>query len=909
MPLGPGTRLGPYEILSALGAGGMGEVYRARDTKLDRDVAIKVLPEVFAAEPERIARFQREAKTLAALNHPHIAAIYGIEESDGTHALVMELVEGEDLSQRISRGPVPLDEALPIAKQIAEALEAAHEQGIIHRDLKPANIKVRPDGTVKVLDFGLAKLHDSNAPNGPNVPNAMSMSPTITSPAMMTSVGVLLGTAPYMSPEQARGKAIDKRADIWAFGCLLYEMLTGKRAFDDEDVSMTLSKILQREPDFDALPPTVPARVRQALRVCLRKDSKQRMGDIRDVRLALEGAFETVLTPGTAAVAATSPAGWRRGLVLFGIFVIGGSVVGGAVWFATRPTPPRVVRTEIATAGATALSISGGDRDIAITPDGSRIVYRGQNELLVRSLDQLVPTALTGLGTPRGVFISPDGQWVGFFDGNGLKKVAITGGPPVTLTTGVIGQNSRGATWSEGGAIIFATSAIGTGLQRVSESGGEPTVLTKPNRERGEDDHVWPEFLPGGQAVLFTITATVGGLNNAQIAVLDLRTNRQTVLVRGGHHAHYVPSGHLVYGTGGTLRAVAFDLARLTVTGTAVPVLEQVATTAGGGVNAVVAGNGTLVYATATAVVGVGDGLRSLVWVDRTGREEALRLLPADYGWARVSPDGLRVATSFAGPEGQQDVWVSELARGTLSRVTTDQQTDNDPVWTPDGRRLVFASQRGRDRFGFYSVAADGTGPVDLLLMSETAGFFRPYGWSPDGKSLVFDYGGVDGRGNIGMLSMESTRPWKPLLQTEANEVSPTLSPDGAWIAYSSNRTGRPEVYVERFPDLGDRKQISTDGGAEPLWSRDGHELLYRRGNAMIAVPLDSKPTLSVGSPRVLFEAAYFATDGSRRWDLSPDGKRFLMIKQNGGDIASRPQNLVVAQHFDEELKRLVPTK
>ena len=878
----------------------MGQVYRATDTTLDREVAIKILPDAFAADPERLARFEREAKTLASLNHPHIAAIYGFEKSAGMHALVMELVEGDDLSQRIALGAIPIDEALLIAKQIAEALEAAHEQGIIHRDLKPANIKVRTDGTVKVLDFGLAKALEATGAMSASV----SMSPTITTPAM-THTGMILGSAAYMSPEQARGKTLDRRVDIWAFGCVLYEMLTGQRAFGGEDVTVTLARVVEREPDFGALPSSVPARVRQSLRVCLQKNLKQRAHDMADVRLALEGAFETIVIPGAMGTAPPSPLGWRRALVPVATLVIGGVVVGAAVWFATRPTPPRVVRTEIATAGAAALSIQGGDREIAITPDGSRIVYRGENKLLVRALDQLTPTALTGLGIPRGPFVSPDGQWVGFFDRFSLKKVAITGGPASTLAAadGSSGE-ARGATWGEDGTIIFATNSSATGLQRVSAAGGEVTVLTKPNRVGGESDHVWPEFLPGGQAVLLTITPVGGDLDNAQIAVLDLRSNTLTVLVHGGSHAHYVASGHLVYGAGGKLRAVAFDLARLAVVGTPVPVVEQVATTGAGGVNAVVAANATLVYVPGdiTAVQ------RSLVWVDRQGREEPIRLPPADYGWAHLSPDGSRVAVSFTGPEGQ-DVWISDLGRGSLSRVTTDIETDNDPVWTPDGLRVVFPSRRKNGRFGFYSSAADGTGPVDLLLMSETTGFFRPYGWSPDGKTLVFDYGGTDGSGNIGMLSMEAGRPWKPLLQTEADEVSPALSPDGVWMAYTSNRTGQPEVYVERFPSLTDRQPISTDGGAEPLWSRDGRELFYRRGNAMMVVPLDGSSTLSVGNPRVLFEGSYYATGGSRRFDIAPDGKRFLMLKQGAGHNASSPQNLAVVLNWFEELKRLVPTK
>jgi eukaryotic-like serine/threonine-protein kinase len=889
----------------------MGEVYCARDTRLKRDVALKILPQSFAADPDRLARFQREAEVLASLNHPNIAAIYGLEESDvstgsgqaAIRALVMELVEGETLADRITRGPIPLDEALPIAKQIAEALEAAHEQGIIHRDLKPANIKVRSDGTVKVLDFGLAKLAESSGSS----PSDASLSPTITSPAM-TGVGVLLGTAAYMAPEQAKGRSADKRSDIWAFGCVLFEMLTGRRAFDATDVSDTLAAILMKEPDWNALPARIPPRIGTVLRRCLQKDRKHRARDVGDVALALEGAFDVPVDRHIEPKGARQ-VGWRALLVALAILLSGGALGGIAVWWAARPDPPKVVRLEMATDGATALNVSGNDRDLAITPDGSRIVYRGNNRLLVRALDQLTPMTLVasvqgrgGVFTPHGVFVSPDGAWVGFFEGVALKKVAITGGPPVTLTA--TDGSSRGATWSDDGTIIYATGASSSGLQRISAAGGKPTVLTTPDVKHGELDHAWPEFLPGGRAVLFTIISATGrSLDDAQIAVLDLRTNTRTVLVTGGHHAHYVRTGHLVYGTGGTLRAVAFDLPRLAVTGTPVPVLDQVMTMATGAVDAQVAANGTLAYFPGSG----GDVPRSLVWVDRSGHEDPTGLPKASYGWERVSPDGSRIAVSITSGGGQ-DVWIGEPGRGTLTRVTTDPEIDNDPIWTPDGKRLVFPSRREGGRFGFYSMAADGTGPVERLLMSEGPGTFRAYDWSPDARNLVFDYASPVGKGDIGVLSMESGHKWRPLLHSEAYEASPTLSPDGGWMAYVSEQSGRPEVYVERFPGLGDRKQISTDGGSEPVWSPDGRELFYRNGPSMTVVPIERKPTLSIGAPKVLFEEAYFAAgDGSRRYDITPDGKRFLMIKEPGSEDA--PKNLTVVLNWQEELKRLVPTK
>ena len=581
----------------------MGEVYQATDTNLKRQVAIKVLPEAVATDSERLARFQREAEVLASLNHPNIAAIHGLERTDSQTALVMELVEGPTLADRIAQGPIPVDEALPIAKQIAEALEAAHEQGIIHRDLKPANVKVRPDGTVKVLDFGLAKAMESPGAASLNA----SLSPTITTPAM-TQAGMILGTAAYMSPEQARGKPADKRADIWAFGCVLYEMLTGRRAFGDEDVSLTLSKVLQLEPDFDALAANVPPRVRQTLRVCLRKEPRQRASDIRDVRLALEGAFETATLQTAVPVGAPEPTGWHPVWILTASAMLVAAVSAASVWFAVRGADvlPRVSRLVVALVGENQVTINGLSRDIALTPDGAHLVYIGNNgtTLFVRALEALESVPVFA-GTPRGPFVSSDGEWIGFADsaaGDVLKKVARTGGPAVTLA--MLDGGLRGATWAPDGTVIFATSRQETGLQRIDATSAAPIVLTRPDSSQGELDHLWPEPLPGGRAVLFTITTAPQDLDAAQVAVLDLETGAQKVLFRGGAHAHYLPTGHLIYGAGGTLRAVRFDLARMETEGTSIPVVPAVATTGFGGVDTAVADDGTLVY-----VAGVSEAI------------------------------------------------------------------------------------------------------------------------------------------------------------------------------------------------------------------------------------------------------------------------------------------------------------
>jgi eukaryotic-like serine/threonine-protein kinase len=879
----------------------MGEVYRARDTRLKRDVAIKIVPESFAADPERLARFQREAEVLASLNHPNIAAIHGLEESDGTRALVMELVEGETLADRIARGAIPWDEALPLAKQIAEALEAAHERGIVHRDLKPANIKVRPDGTVKILDFGLAKLTESTTSNSPD-PSGLSMSPTITSPALVSGAGVLLGTAAYMAPEQAKGRPADKRSDIWAFGAVLYEMLSGQRAFKGDDISDTLAAVLRQDIDWTALAPSTPASVRRLIARCLDRDAKRRLRDIGEARIALDDPAALARGDAGGVPALAPPRSLlRRATPIAAALFVGALIAAGSVWLLTRPAPPSVVRTTVTTSGSTALALSGIDRDVAITPDGSRIVYRGTNQLLVRALNQLEPTVLSGLGAPRGIFVSPDGQWIGFFDGTTMKKVAITGGPPVAIAPAQ-GIGSRSATWGPDGTIIFATGAPATGLRRVSAAGGDSTVLTKPDRERGERDHREPEFLPGGGAVLFTITP-INGIE--QIAVLDLQTGTSKVLIRDGSHAHYVSTGHLVYGVTGTLRAVAFDLGRLQVVGTPAPVLEGVVTTGLGPTglgtaDAAVAANGSLVY-----VPGRAGGARqqTVVSVNREGQAAPLPGLPPDsYRDVRVSPDGGRLALAT-----EADVWTYDVVRATLSRLTTDAASDRSPLWTPDGQRIIFRSTRAGYPELFWR-PADGTGREERLLSrgKELIDLY-PSGWSPDGRQLLFTEAFPCA---IGQMAIEAPSNANVLVTSEGCNAHPAVSPNGRWIAYRSNVSGQNEIYVERYPELGNRQQISTGGGYVPLWSRDGRELFFLSpdGREMLAVPVQSGSTLVAGRPQVLFETATAVTVSGRPYDVAPDG-RFLIIRRVETEAGGTPSNMIVVLNWTEELKRLVPTK
>ena len=685
MAIGPGSRIGPYEVTALIGEGGMGKVWRAHHPGLKRDDALKVLPDAFASDPDRVARFQREAQVLASLNHPNIAHIYGLEQADGVQALVMELVEGPTLADRVAQGSIPVDEALPIARQIAEALEAAHEQGIVHRDLKPANIKVRSDGTVKVLDFGLAKAME---PMLAGVSDATA-SPTITSPRMMTGAGVLLGTAAYMSPEQARGKAVDRRSDIWAFGCVLYEMLVGKGAFQDQDVAGTLAAVLRADPDWAALPSAVTFPIRSLLRGCLEKNIGQRVGSISTVlfvlRHQMDGQPATSVDEAAPFTKIRHDVQKRRqwlALVATAAFIAGVASAATLIWGRTRQSPGRVIRTMIASSSTAPFTIGTVCREVGISADSTRIAYTGGSpvQLYVRTMDALVPTALNGPSLPHCPAFSPDGRWIAFFDLSdavSLKKVAATGGAAVPLAAGT--GAARGAAWLTSDAVIFGTSDGRTGLLRVNSDGGTPEILTRPDTAAGELDHVWPEVLPDGQSVLFTIL-TSSDIDQAQVAILDLATGAHSVLLRGGTHAQYVSPGYLVYGAAGALRAVAFDARRREVIGVPVPVVEGLAITGPGAVHAGVAPDGTFVYATGGSVAHTD---RLLTWVDRQGREEPLPIPPQRYEYPRLSPDGTRLAFYNDGQD--EDIWIWSIAGQALTRVTFDRGRDSYPVWTADG--------------------------------------------------------------------------------------------------------------------------------------------------------------------------------------------------------------------------------
>ena len=894
MSLAAGTRLAHYEIIEPIGKGGMGEVYRARDTKLDRNVAIKVLPEEFAKDKERLARFEREAKLLASLNHPNIATIHGIEESDGVKALVLELVEGPTLAERIAEGPISVEETLAIAKQMAEALEAGHETGVIHRDLKPANVKVKEDGTIKVLDYGLAKALESETATGTD--SQLSQSPTLTRHG--TQVGVILGTAAYMSPEQAKGKKVDKRADIWAFGVVLYEMLTGTKPFPGDDISQTLARVIDREPDWSALPATVSPSLATYLRRCLQKDPRQRVQAIGDVRLAMEGAFETTVAPQGAV---SRPAGWRESMGMAAAAGLLFSIVTGvAVWRVARPAETARPVARFSLPLPPDVSLTGTGRHVVgLSPDGTRLVYSANEQLYLRKMDEVDAAPIRGTeGGARSPFFSPDGEWVGFDAGGGqLKKVAVSGGAPVTLCDA---QTPLGARWGADDSIVFGQRGIG--IMQVSAEGGTPEILI-PLKGTAEVGH-GPQVLPGERAVLFTLG---DGTNwdDAQIVVHSLETDERKVLIESGRDARYVPTGHLVYVFDGTLLAVPFDLDKLEVTGGPIPMAEDIRIARdranSGAAQFSVSDTGALVY-----VTGGDPGERTLVWVDRDGREETLAAEPRDYRYPRISPDGGRVALDVRDQE--NDIWIWDFARETLTRHTFAPGGDMYPVWTPDGRRIAFSSGRNGVP-NLYWKAADGTGVVERLTEREHAQY--SYAFTPDGRQLLFSEPRKSGRdrslnqgSDLRVLSLEGSP--EPLLETEFSELNGEISPDGRWLAYQSNASGQDEIYVRPFPNIEEGQWlISNGGGTRPLWARDGQELFYLApGARLMAVGVQTEPSFAPGNAEEVFEG-YWAGALGRTYDISPDGERFLMIKESAG--GDSPEFILV-QNWFEELKRLVPT-
>jgi serine/threonine protein kinase/Tol biopolymer transport system component len=879
--LAQGTNLGPYEILAPIGAGGMGEVYRALDTKLKREVAVKVLPDSFARDPERMLRFQREAEVLASLNHPNIAHIYGVEQS----ALVMELVNGQTLPSGL-----PLDTALNYAKQIAEALEYAHERGVIHRDLKPANVKVTPEGVVKLLDFGLAKAIEDPASAGEDP----GKSPTLTLGA--TRLGVILGTAAYMSPEQASGKTADRRADIWSFGVVLFEMLSGKRAFEGESVSDTLATVLKLDPDWSVLPTDTPQAIRKLIQRCLKKDRKQRLQAIGEARIAIE---ETLNGTSQESEAVPTVAPRKRSLVPWAIagLLFAGLSALAFVHFRDTRVPQPLVRLDVDLGPGVRLGQVGAD--VILSPDASRLVYVSQNRLFTRRLDQPQATALAGTEGSALPFFSPDGQWIAFFTLGKLKKIPVEGGAVIALCDSNAG---RGGSWADDGYIIAALNNSG-GLSRIPSAGGTPAPVTE--LAPGETTHRWPQILPGGKAVLFTAHNGENTNNFNTIEVMSLGDHHVKTLQRGGSFARYLPTskgaGYIVYTNGGRLFAIPFDLHTLAVRGTPVPVLEDVASSAANGSAQFDFSNGT--SAPATLVYRNGTRAASLFtvqWLDSQGKTQPLLATPGDYRRPRLSPDGQRLALTVT-KDGADDVWVYDLHRSVMTRLTFGGIENPDVVWTPDGRFIMFAADGG-----IAWTRSDGGSKSHFLTQSKA--IQRPWSISPDGRRLA-----IMQQRDLWTMPVESDgdglRGGKPeiFLHTEFEERHDFFSADGRWMAYSSNESGTFQVYVRAFPDKGGKWQISNDGGLYPVFSRNGHDLFYRTedNQIMVASYTVMGDSFVADKPRVWSDKRIANVGNGGTYDVAPDGKRIAALMPVDGPEDLQTQNHVIfLQNFSDEVRR-----
>jgi Tol biopolymer transport system component len=873
-----GGRLGPYEILSAIGAGGMGEVYKARDSRLNRDVALKVLPAAFAADTERMARFEREARLLASLNHPHIAALYGLEESGGTPALIMELVDGPTLADRIAAGPIPIDEALPIAREIAEALEYAHERGIIHRDLKPANIKVKPDGTVKVLDFGLAKAVTEDS-----LTVDMNNSPTLSMGA--TVAGVILGTAAYMSPEQAKAKPADRRADIWAFGVVLYEMLTGKRLYQGETTAETLAAVIQQTPGLDKLPPSTPPAIRNLVARCLEKDPRQRLQHIGEARIAIEHSEAPAAEAGAPRANSRERVTWAA---LATIFLLTTVALAALLYFRRPPEDARAIRFSVSTPDgwvlAQRLGTTGGSpAPLAVSPNGRDVAFvatksDGTSELWVRPLDALTAQMLAGTEGASSPFWSPDSRLLAFFANGKLKKVDVSGGPPIELCDAA---DDRGGTWGRDGVIVFAPSNA-TALLQVPAAGGSPkpaTVLAP-----GERVHLRPTFLPDGRHFLYS---TRGRTGTGPVYAGTLGSNERKFLVNADSTNVVYSEGHLLFLRDTSLMAQPFDAQHLSLTGDAFPIVEQVQTQSTLTVGLFSASeNGVLLYQT-----GASSTDSQLVWYDRTGKDIAPLGDSAHYGDVELSPDGKRAAVSLF--EGNQPpaIWIYDVARGLRTRFTFGPAAAVASIWSPDGSRIAFsATDKGHG--DLHQKASNGSG-VDEVVLEDDAYKF-PFSWSPDGQFILYTSLGATTRRDLFIVPLAGDRKPIPFLNTGFSGAEGKFSPDGRWIAYVSNESGRDEVYVAPFRGPGGKWQVSTSGGVFPRWRRDGAEIFFLTlDNKLMAAERNGKVgSFEVGSVTPLFDT--LAVQGLRYpYDVSADGQRFL-INTGPEHVTDEPLAVVV---------------
>jgi eukaryotic-like serine/threonine-protein kinase len=905
MPLSPGTRFGQYEVVDSLGAGGMGEVYRARDTKLGRSVAIKVLPDALAADADRIARFQREAKVLASLTHAGIAALYGMEEHDGRHVLVMELVEGETLAERLARGPLDEPVALQIARQIAEALEAAHERGIVHRDLKPANVKMTPDEKVKVLDFGLAKAVETTAASS----NATN-SPTLS--MMASQAGLILGTAAYMSPEQAKGAPADHRSDVFSFGVVLFEMLTARQPFHGETAPEIMASVLVRDADLSLLAPNVHPRLRDVIARCLDKQPKKRWQAIGDVRLELDAIAHLPPTDASIRTGVSGIPRWKLA-ALAGVSLLIGAVASGVLtWYLTRPPTAVIVRFTLPLPDGQ--SFGGTGRPfLAISLDGATVAYvsssASQSQIVVRLLSESsVRPIQSTLGTgPQSPFFSPDGQWIGFYstvDGM-LKKVPVAGGTPVTICAGT----PFGVSW-QGDSVLFGEAQ--RGILRVSSNGGEPEVLAAA----GDETLYGPQMVAGGRAVIFT--AVTKGLNadrwdNGRIVMQTIGSPDRTVLVQGGSDGRYLSTGHLVYAVGATLMALPFDLEHRRPTGGAVPVVEGVMRSSGlltAAAQFAVASNGTLAFVPASPQ---SSPVRVAV-IDRTGKTQPLDIPPAIYAQPRFSPDGKQLAVVIDDPKGPS-IWVHSLSGAAPPRRLTFGGSSASPVWSPDGQYLAFGGTRN-GQAGVFRQRADGSGSEEQLASAEAGTVVNPASWTPDGSRLL----GGTGSGaavSIWMIVLGEDRVIKPLSlgDSPGNKTAPAISPDGKWLAYGSNELTRSgyNVFVQPFPPTGAKYQVTTVMSSTPVWSHDGRQLLVAYRRDLFNIDVSPVAGFPFGPTKPLrADGNIMASNGAglRNFDLAADGRVVVLLtesdKSNDGQSLERVN---VVLNWSEALKQRVPTR
>ena len=902
-----GKTISNFKVTSELGKGGMGEVWRAQDTRLGRDVALKVLPDSFAQDPERLERFDREAKVLASLSHPNIAGIYGVEDVDGKRFLVMEVAEGETLSERIARGPVPVADAVKIAAQIAEALEVAHEKGIVHRDLKPGNVMVTDEGKVKVLDFGLAKamgIHPLSGSSGED----WTQSPTLAPGG--TQAGMLLGTAGYMSPEQARGKPVDRRSDIWAFGCVLFEMLGGRKAFDGETVTDVLGAIVHKEPELDKLPADVPRRIKDLIGRCLQKDQSRRLQSIGDARIALQEWIEKPEAEVAEATPAPATPAWRTWLPW--AVAVAGTLAGiaiGALLLGPGSEAEPVRRFRFDLPEQTLFTDVGAS--VVLSPDGNRVAYvtgtaAGSGELFVRPLDRYQGVSLDAGpsgAAPYHPFFSPDGQWIGYVTRNELKKVSVTGGAPITLAPI---SRSRGASWSADGTIVFAASAE-SGLTLIPAAGGEVTSLTTLDESAKEISHRWPQWLPGGHAVLFTSARGESPGLEMAIEAVNVETGERRVIHRGGHYGRYVPTGHVVFVQDATLFALPFDAGSLEARGSQMPVLEGIEAQPGeAGAQFDVSESGILAYVPGSA------RLQSfpIAWVDRSGRTDPLWPEAGIYGSPRLSPDGKSLALSVLRDD-NWDVWIYDIQRGVATRLTFGEGYDADPVWSPDGGWIAFSSDRDGQPTIFRK-RTDGSGEAERLLDPGLVTFASPLTWSPDGKLLIIHTQDPKTADDLYFLEIGVSDKVEPFRVTPFGDFMPSFSPSGRWIAYVSNETGRPEVYVSSYPPGGGKWQISDSIGDQPRWSRGGRELLYRTDDGIMAVDVDgSGDSFRADKARLLFSGPFLGGIGGVSvpgltfpdYDVSADGSKFVMFTGGDNEIGFSTVNVITG--WFTELQRL----